>query len=121
MLVGRALVAAVLGIVIVVLAASAQPRLDLGTVPLQPGPQRVDIDVGPQRPMPRDTQDHYPAGPSAVHDPVFIGPGVETAAGGYGLSAWTARNPPVESMQTGWKDVPGWPVLGFTVTWGPID
>jgi hypothetical protein len=70
--------------------------------------------------------DWYPGGPSKVeHNPAFVEPlaahyETTNGSGMYGFSGWTAPNPPVGSQQTGWKDVSGWFVMGFTVTWdGP--
>ena len=59
------------------------------------------------------------------HDPAFIEPFAgryETTSGSgrFGLSGWTAPNPPVGSPDSGWRDVSGWFALGFSVTWdGP--
>jgi hypothetical protein len=54
------------------------------------------------------------------HAPAFIEPFVytyetPTAAGQFGLSGWTAPNPPVGPPL---RDVPGWLSFGFTLTWG---
>ena len=69
--------------------------------------------------------DFYPYGTRVEHDPAFIEPFAASYAnangsGRYGLSGWTAPNPPVgpEAMQ--WRVTSGWFALGFSVTWdGP--
>ena len=69
--------------------------------------------------------DFYPRGTRVEHDPAFIEPfagsyQTSTASGRYGLSGWTAPNPPVGAESTNWKEVNGWFALGFSVTWdGP--
>ncbi len=67
----------------------------------------------------------YPRGTRVEHDPAFIEPfagsyQTATGSGRYGLSGWTAPNPPIGSEATLWKEVNGWFALGFSVTWdGP--
>jgi len=69
--------------------------------------------------------DAYPRGTRVEHDPAFIEPfagsyQTSTGSGRYGLSGWTAPNPPVGAEGTLWKEVNGWFALGFSVTWdGP--
>jgi hypothetical protein len=75
---------------------------------------------------PRDV-DFYST-PNAVKvetDPAFIEPvavhyETPSGSGRFGLSGWTAPNTPVGSPVSGWRDVSGWFVLGFSLTWdGP--
>lgn len=69
--------------------------------------------------------DVYPRGTRVEHDPAFIEPFAgsyqnSTGSGRYGLSGWTAPNPPIGAEATNWKEVNGWFALGFSVTWdGP--
>jgi len=69
--------------------------------------------------------DFYPRGTRVEHDPAFIEPfagsyQTSTGSGRYGLSGWTAPNPPIGAEATNWKEVNGWFALGFSVTWdGP--
>ena len=69
--------------------------------------------------------DVYPRGTKVEHDPAFIEPfagsyQTTTGSGRFGLSGWTAPNPPIGSEATNWKEVNGWFALGFSVTWdGP--
>ena len=69
--------------------------------------------------------DVYPRGTRVEHDPAFIEPfagsyQTTTGSGRYGLSGWTAPNPPIGSEATLWKEVNGWFAVGFSVTWdGP--
>jgi hypothetical protein len=64
-------------------------------------------------------------GTKVEHDPAFIEPfagsyQTSTGSGRYGLSGWTAPNPPIGSESTNWREVNGWFALGFSVTWdGP--
>ena len=64
-------------------------------------------------------------GTKVEHDPAFIEPfagsyQTATGSGRYGLSGWTAPNPPIGSESTNWREVNGWFALGFSVTWdGP--
>ena len=73
---------------------------------------------------PRDT-DFYPYGTKVEHDPAFVEPftgtwQTSTNSGRFGLSGWTAPNPPVGSEATLWRQTNGWAALGFSVTWdGP--
>jgi len=66
-------------------------------------------------------------GTKVEHDPAFIEPfagsyQTATGSGRYGLSGWTAPNPPIGSESTNWREVNGWFALGFSVTWdGPPD
>ncbi len=67
----------------------------------------------------------YPRGMQVEHDPAFIEPFAgsyanEKGSGRFGLSGWTAPNPPIGSEATGWRERTGWFALGFSVTWdGP--
>jgi hypothetical protein len=69
--------------------------------------------------------DFYPHGTRVEHDPAFIEPlagsyETSTGSGRFGLSGWTAPNPPVGAPVGGWRDVSGWFAIGFSVTWdGP--
>ena len=69
--------------------------------------------------------DLYPRGTKVEHDPAFIEPFAGSyqttrGSGRFGLSGWTAPNPPIGSEATNWKEVNGWFALGFSVTWdGP--
>jgi hypothetical protein len=69
--------------------------------------------------------DLYPRGTRVEHDPAFIEPfagsyATPKGSGRYGLSGWTAPNPPIGAEGTNWKEVNGWFALGFSVTWdGP--
>jgi len=66
-----------------------------------------------------------PPGVKVETDPAFIEPlavhyETPSGSGRFGLSGWTAPNPPVGSPVSGWRDVSGWFVLGFSLTWdGP--
>jgi hypothetical protein len=67
--------------------------------------------------------DYYPYPPKVRHDPTFIGPlsrkvETPTSTGRAGMAGWTAPNTPVGPAQTGWRDVDGWFVLGFSFEWG---
>jgi hypothetical protein len=69
--------------------------------------------------------DVYPRGTRVEHDPAFIEPfagsyATPKGSGRYGLSGWTAPNPPIGAEGTNQKEVNGWFALGFSVTWdGP--
>lgn len=69
--------------------------------------------------------DVYPRGTRVEHDPAFIEPfagsyQTTTGSGRYGLSGWTSPNAPIGPEGTSWREVNGWFVLGFSVTWdGP--
>ena len=70
-------------------------------------------------------EDVYPRGTKVEHDPAFIEPFARSyqttkGSGWFGLSGWTAPNPPYGAEATNWKEVNGWFALGFSVTWdGP--
>lgn len=119
----------------------ATPAAAQGVVPQAPKPG-VQIQSVPTTPTEREARvvppplhyettkppdaEFYPGGGVKVeHDPAFIEPlasRYETAngSGRFGLSGWTAPNPPVGSPVSGWRDVSGWFALGFSVTWdGP--
>ena len=133
---------ALIGVLVVGLGVlMALPVAAQGVVPQapQPGvqvqPQPPDRVERPARVVPPPLQkettrtpdsEYYPGGTSKVeHDPAFIEPlaaQYETASGSgrYGLSGWTAPNPPIGTPVSGWRDVSGWFALGFSVTWdGP--
>src|SRR6266516_7958898 len=64
--------------------------------------------------------DVYPRGTRVEHDPAFIEPFAGSyqtpkGSGRYGLSGWTAPNPPIGPEATLWKEVNGWFALGFSV------
>jgi hypothetical protein len=73
---------------------------------------------------PRDA-DFYPYGTRVEHDPAFIEPfagsyQTTNTSGRFGLSGWTAPNPPIGSEATLWRQTNGWFAFGFSVTWdGP--
>src|SRR5207248_1832947 len=103
-------------------------RDDAGRAPAAPT-ERVTRVVPPplhyETTKPPDS-DFYPDGGVKVeHDPAFIEPfagryETTNGSGRFGLSGWTAPNPPVGSPVSGWRDVSGWFALGFSVTWdGP--
>ena len=71
---------------------------------------------------PRDA-DHYPYGSRVEYDPAFIEPfsgtyQTSTTSGRFGLSGWTAPDPPLGSEATNWRQTNGWFALGFSVSWG---
>jgi hypothetical protein len=133
---------ALIGVLVVGLGVlMALPVAAQGVVPQAPQP---GVQVQPQPPgrverparvvpppLQKETtrtpdSEYYPGGTSKVeHDPAFIEPlaaQYETASGSgrYGLSGWTAPNPPIGTPVSGWRDVSGWFALGFSVTWdGP--
>ena len=63
--------------------------------------------------------DVYPRGTRVEHDPAFIEPFAGSyqttkGSGRYGLSGWTAPNPPIGPEATLWKEVNGW-FLPFSI------
>src|SRR5512134_2664218 len=126
MKVAAALAVAVL-LALAVVSADAQVRIET-TPPSQEGrPPEARVVPPPlhyEQTRPRDA-DFYPYGTRVEHDPAFIEPfaasyQTATGSGRFGLSGWTAPNPPVGSESTLWRQTTGWFALGFSVTWdGP--
>jgi hypothetical protein len=107
-------------------AAEAQVKIET-TRPQAPSAPEVRVIPPPlhyEQTRPRDA-DFYPYGTKVEHDPAFIEPfagsyQTSTNSGRFGLSGWTAPNPPVGSEATLWRQTNGWFALGFSVTWdGP--
>ena len=107
-------------------SADAQVRIET-TRPEQPPAPEARVVPPPlhyEQTRPRDA-DFYPYGTRVEHDPAFIEPfagsyQTATGSGRFGLSGWTAPNPPVGSEATLWRQTSGWFALGFSVTWdGP--
>jgi hypothetical protein len=104
-----------LAVLLVAAPGAAQPGIDIKTTPAppsRPGPDSRPQQDEPVRPATPDGK------PRPGTGPFFIGPTVETETGRYGMSLWTAPNPPVGGAQTGWREVPGYAVFGFSYTWG---
>ena len=110
-------------------AASADAQVRIETVRPQQEQRPPEARVVPpplhyEQTRPRDA-DFYPYGTRVEHDPAFIEPfagsyQTATGSGRFGLSGWTAPNPPVGSESTLWRQTNGWFALGFSVTWdGP--
>ncbi|HEX5816741.1 MAG TPA: hypothetical protein VF010_15525 [Methylomirabilota bacterium] len=117
-------VAGIVGLAAV--SADAQVRIET-TRPQQPPAPEARVVPPPlhyEQTRPRDA-DFYPYGTRVEHDPAFIEPfagsyQTATGSGRFGLSGWTAPNPPVGSEATLWRQTSGWFALGFSVTWdGP--
>jgi hypothetical protein len=117
-------VAGIMGLAAV--SADAQVRIET-TRPEQPPAPEARVVPPPlhyEQTRPRDA-DFYPYGTRVEHDPAFIEPfagsyQTSTGSGRFGLSGWTAPNPPVGSEATLWRQTSGWFALGFSVTWdGP--
>lgn len=123
------LVFAVAGVVALGVAP-AEAQVQIETTRPQQEPQRppearvVPPPLHYEQTRPRDA-DFYPYGTRVEHDPAFIEPfagtyQTATGSGRFGLSGWTAPNPPVGSESTLWRQTSGWFALGFSVTWdGP--
>jgi hypothetical protein len=67
--------------------------------------------------------DDYPAGMRVPYDPAFIEPFAWTwetvsSSGAFGLSGWTAPNPPVGSAAAAARDLGGYFAIGLSFTWG---
>jgi hypothetical protein len=124
----RILVALVVAGIVVVGAASADAQVRIETTrPQEQKPPEARIVPPPlhyEQTRPRDA-DFYPYGTRVEHDPAFIEPfaasyQTSTTSGRFGLSGWTAPNPPIGSEATLWRQTNGWFALGFSVTWdGP--
>jgi len=117
-------VAGIVGLAAV--SADAQVRIETAR-PQPPPPPEARVVPPPlhyEQTRPRDA-DFYPYGTRVEHDPAFIEPfagsyQTATGSGRFGLSGWTAPNPPVGSEATLWRQTSGWFALGFSVTWdGP--
>lgn len=108
-------------------AASADAQVQIETARPQQEQRPPEARIVPpplhyEQTRPRDT-DFYPYGTRVEHDPAFIEPfagsyQTATGSGRFGLSGWTAPNPPVGSEATLWRQTSGWFALGFSVTWG---
>jgi hypothetical protein len=123
---------AALGVVamVVLAAASADAQVRIERTPSPPKEEKrpqariVPPPLHYEQTRPRDA-DFYPYGTRVEHDPAFIEPfagtyQTATSSGRYGLSGWTAPNPPIGSEATLWRQTHGWFALGFSVTWdGP--
>lgn len=118
----RALLAAVVFVLSAAPVAAQDVKIEA------PPPQRepreiVRPGIQHDRTRPSD-RDYYPDGPRVEHDPAFI----EALSGEYqtgesrgraGIAGWTSPNTPVGSTAaSGYRDVPGWAGLGFSITWG---
>jgi hypothetical protein len=119
----------VIAIVAVLLAlaalpAEAQVKIETTRKPAEREARIVPPPLHYETSRPPDA-DVYPRGTRVEHDPAFIEPfagsyQTPTGSGRYGLSGWTAPNPPIGSEATKWREVNGWFALGFSVTWdGP--
>ena len=67
--------------------------------------------------------DDYPAGMPVPYDPAFIEPFARTwetvdSTGAFGLSGWTAPNPPVGSASAWNRELSGYFAFGLSFTWG---
>jgi|SRR5689334_12730917 len=112
-------------LVLAALPAEAQVKIETTTPkPAQPEARIVPPPLHYETSRPPDA-DVYPRGTRVEHDPAFIEPfagsyQTATGSGRYGLSGWTAPNPPIGPEATQWREVNGWFALGFSVTWdGP--
>ena len=108
-------------------AAEAQVKIETTRPQVPPKAPEARVVAPPlhyEQTRPRDA-DFYPYGTRVEHDPAFIEPfsgtyQTSTNSGRYGLSGWTAPNPPVGSEASLWRQTNGWFALGFSVTWdGP--
>ncbi|HEX9821295.1 MAG TPA: hypothetical protein VGD07_16965 [Methylomirabilota bacterium] len=119
----RVLVMAGLGLLVALPAAAQQVEIE-ARPPTERPARVVPPPLHYETTRPPDN-DFYPQGTRVEHDPAFIEPlagSYETPSGSgrFGLSGWTAPNPPVGSPVGGWRDVSGWFAIGFSVTWdGP--
>src|SRR5689334_25103315 len=107
-----------------VAGAEAQVKIETTRKPAEPEAHIVPPPLLYETSRPPDA-DVYPRGTRVEHDPAFIEPfagsyQTATGSGRYGLSGWTAPNPPIGPEATQWREVNGWFALGFSVTWdGP--
>ena len=121
----------VLAAVVAVLfgAAAAEAQVKIETTRPEAASKAPEARVVPpplhyEQTRPRDA-DFYPYGTRVEHDPAFVEPfsgtyQTATTSGRFGLSGWTAPNPPVGSEAALWRQTSGWFALGFSVTWdGP--
>jgi hypothetical protein len=119
-------VALIAGVVLLAAApvAAQQVEIEAGRPPAEREARVVPPPLHYETTRPPDA-DHYPQGTKVEHDPAFIEPfagGYQTATGSgrFGLSGWTAPNPPIGASGSGWREVNGWFALGLSVTWdGP--
>jgi hypothetical protein len=125
----RILIVLVAGVLAVAMAPAApadaqQVKIETTRKPTEREARIVPPPLHYETTRPPDA-DFYPRGTRVEHDPAFIEPFAgsyqnSTGSGRYGLSGWTAPNPPVGAEATNWKEVNGWFALGFSVTWdGP--
>jgi hypothetical protein len=119
-----ALLSVALGLFAAVPAVAQQVEIEAKGAPVERPARVVAPPLHYETTRPPDN-DFYPQGTKVEHDPAFIEPlagSYETPGGSgrFGLSGWTAPNPPVGSPVGGWRDVSGWFAIGFSVTWdGP--
>ena len=125
----RTLIALAAAAIVSLGAASVDAQVKIETTRPQP-PKQPEARIVPpplhyEETRPRDA-DFYPYGTKVEHDPAFIEPFAGTYqtssgnTGRFGLSGWTAPNPPIGSEATLWRQNNGWFALGFSVTWdGP--
>jgi hypothetical protein len=123
----RILVALAVAAVVALGAVSADAQVKIEGSRPQPEPKQPEARVVPpplhyEQTRPRDYE-YYPGGTRVEHDPAFVEPfagtyETATTSGRYGVSGWTAPNPPLGSEATLWRQTNGWFALGFSVTWG---
>src|SRR5919108_2030458 len=119
-----AVLAALLSLVVVPPADAQQVKIETTRKPTEREARVVPPPLHYETSRPPDA-DVYPRGTKVEHDPAFIEPfagsyQTTTGSGRFGLSGWTAPNPPIGAEGTNWKEVNGWFALGFSVTWdGP--
>jgi hypothetical protein len=125
----KRLIALVAATIAMLAAAPAQAQVQIETIrPREERPPAEPRIVPPpllyETTRPPDA-DVYPYGTKVEHDPAFIEPfagryQTATGSGQYGVSGWTAPNPPIGSEATLWRETNGWFSLGFSLTWdGP--
>ena len=112
----------VLGSVLVI-ATPAAAQVEIETRPDPPGPevQVVPPPLHYETTRPRDA-DFYHGGSLVEHDPAFIGPlawryQTPSRSGRFGLAGWTSPNTPVGPVRSVFREVTGYPALGFALTW----
>ena len=107
-------------------AAEAQVKIETTRPEVTPKkPPEARVIAPPlhyEQTRPRDA-DYYPYGSRVEYDPAFVEPftgtyQTSTTSGRYGLSGWTAPQPPIGSESTNWRQTNGWFALGFSVSWG---
>lgn len=115
-----AIAVVVLGLVTPVLAQ--QIEIERRPAEREPRPEIVPPGLHDEVTRPTDA-DFYRDGPRVGHDPAFIEPFVVDwrtgdSSGRAGLSGWIAPNTPVGPAVSGYREVPGWLAVGFSITWG---